>query len=362
MEEEEVTVSSSTPTPRKARYPGLSPLKAGLLYGGAASTVMGPLGLLIGLGSGLVAGRMRKSWLDRQAAETENLRAEYQGTQQELDAEMRIADPDEKRLLEHAKRIANEGWKRLESGDPTGRQMIVQANELSRGIINADIQARKQEQASTAQFQRGLIQSSATAYREEYQKNLAQYEEINGLADRVLRLAADAGFDPNKPFNKAVMTDLLTVGVGGLYRDAPGLLGEIPIVGAFLERGKDALEGKFDLTREDYNRIALNMKQANELVSEDRMVRLGEQSRQLDDFARKSGAIPQDYSLGEYVSGGTQELRFTEPPRATPTPTRTLPGTKGDRGLFSESETGRRIEEWVQKKVGPKQKQPRPTN
>lgn len=360
---DEVSVVGADTMPKKRRYPGLSPLQAGLAYGGAAATVMGPLGLLIGLGSGIVAGRMRKSWLDREAASAQRLRSEQLDSRDEINREMAIADPDERRLIQHSRLLESAGWEKLYSGDPEGRSMIEKAQEIRRGIMTADIQARKADEAQAMQFQRGLIGTAANAYREEFQKNQSQFEDINSQADRVLKLAASAGFDPNKPFNKAVMTDLLTVGVGGLYRDAPDLLGSIPFVGEMLERGSDALTGKFDLTVEDYNRVALSMKHANELVSENRMVRLGEQARQLDDQAHKLNAVPQDYSLGEYVSGGVSELRFTEDVVA---PTSKVPGTRstlqGPTGLFSDSETARRIEQWVQKKVGPPTKKPRPTN
>lgn len=360
MADEEVTVGASAERPRKRKYPGMSPLQAGLTYGGAAATVMGPLGLLIGLGSGIAAKRMRDSWLDREAENSRNLRAEYQGVQQELDGEIRIADPDEKRLLEHAKRVVNEGWNRLAQGDEGGRALIEKGNEIARGIMNADIAARKSEQASQAQFQRGLIGTAAQGYRDEYQKNLKEYEDVNSLADRVLKLAAASGFDPNKPFNKAVMTDLLTVGVGGLYRDAPDMLGSLPVVGEFLERGKDALTGKFDLTAEDYNRIALGMKSANEQVSESRMLRLGDQARSLDEFARQNGAIPEDYSLGLYVTGEEQELRFTPVPQ--PAPTEKLLRDKEASYKYQDpiSKSARELEQWMNQRNS--KKKPRPTN
>ncbi len=366
MADDEVKVTGQRQVPPSRKYPGLSPLEAGLTYGGAASTVMGPLGLLIGLGSGIVAKRMKKSWLDREARYNQMLANEHEDFSSEVNREIEIADPDEKRLLNHARRLEAEGWDRLMAGDETGRGMVEKANELARGIMNADIQARKQDQLSAMQMQRTLIQNSATAYRDEYQKNLSQFEDINAQADKVLKLAADANFDPNKPFNKAVMTDLLTVGVGGLYRDAPDVLGAIPIVGEFLERGADAWTGKFELTREDYNRVALSMKQANEQVAGQRMQRLGDQAQKLDGFAQQSGATPQGYSLREYVTGDVDELQLTPVPKQQPTGklgTKQLPGLQGEvsgpTGLFSDSPMGKRIESWVNKQVGPKK---RPTN
>lgn len=353
-----VNVTGSEAAPVQRQYRGLSPIQAALLYGGAASAVAGPLGLLAGLGAGIIAGRSKKSWLDREAQYTQLLADGHSDFRDEVNSEMQIADEDEKRLLSHARRIEAEGWNRLVAGDGTGREMINQANEITRSIIQGDIQARKAEQANVAQFQRTLVQDSARSYREEYQKNLSQFEDIQSQADRVLKIVSSKGFDPNKPFNKAVLTDLLTVGVGGLYRDAPDVVGSIPFVGEFLERGSDWLTGKFELTAEDFNRVALSMKEANEMVSETRMLRLGEQSRNLDQFARQTGAIPQDYSLGSYVTGEVQELNFTPVPkfegRETAAPIENL--TRG-KGLFSDSEMMRRIDQWKQRK-----KSVRPTN
>lgn len=50
---QQVSVQGAPDVAARKPYRGLSPLQAGLVYGGAASTVMGPLGLLVGLGAGI---------------------------------------------------------------------------------------------------------------------------------------------------------------------------------------------------------------------------------------------------------------------------------------------------------------------
>jgi len=268
MADNEVTVSSQPSTRKSDGYRGLSPLSAGLLYGGAATATMGPLGLLVGLGAGITAKRVRDNYLDRQA----NYSAEYAGQQDELDSEIRIADPDEKRLLEHSKRISSEGWNRLASGDATGREMIVQANEIARSVMQGDIANRKQKESEQASFQRQLIGSAANDYRTQHQENLKKYEEIDKQASQVLNLVASPGFDPNKPFNKAVLADLISVGINGLSKNDPdGFLESLPVAGPII-RGMYNDE-KYNLTGEDFNRIALEIKHSNEIYSENTMGR-----------------------------------------------------------------------------------------
>jgi hypothetical protein len=142
-----------------------TPLQAGLLYGGAASAVLGPVGLLIGAGAGILSKRLRKNFMDRETADLQNLRVEHQTIQDEIGAEMKIADPDEKRILGHAQALATNGWYKLASGDEAGRAMIDRANELSLSVMTADRDARKQEQSAQANTQRGLIITAANDYR-----------------------------------------------------------------------------------------------------------------------------------------------------------------------------------------------------
>lgn len=317
----EVTVKSTVQNPAVARkYSGMSGLEAGLLYGGAAATVMGgPIGLLVGLGTGIVAHRMKKSYLDNQAAYLQNVRAEHEEFSGDLSQEQKIADPDEARMLQHAKRMEADGWMRLESGDGTGREMVENANAIMRGIVQGDITARKQQEAEAAGFQRNLIGTSANTYRDQYQQMLSTFEDMEKQTTQVLDLVASKGFDPNKPFNKAVLTDMISVGVNGLYKDDPNALEslarKVPIIGDAM--GDLIKSDDYKLTAEDYNRVALEMKSASQRFTQDRMTRLGDQAKSLDAFARRIGAIAPDYSLGDYVSGGVKELKLTPVPKYT---------------------------------------------
>lgn len=330
-----VTVASSAKGPPTKSYPGLSPWQAGLLYGGAATTVMGPLGLLIGIGSAIGASRMRKSYLDQQAQYQKNLRDEQSGIQDEANAELKVADPDEARLINHYKRVANDGWYRLAQGDQTGRQMIEQANAGLAGVMNGDIQQRKAEQAANAQFQRGLIATAAQSLRSEYQANMAAYEDADKQSSSVLDLVNQKDFDPNKAFNKAILAQMLSTGIGGFYKDAPDsydamtqgsqALRSIPVVGGAAEAIAGGIitaikSDDFKLTAEDYNRVALNLRAFTTKYAQERAQRLGRQAQSLDNGARQLGAIAPDYSLGDYVTGNVRDLKLSPLPELRSTP------------------------------------------
>lgn len=350
-DENEITVNAQPAKRNGDGYQGLSPLAAGLVWGGAATATMGPLGLLVGLGAGITAKRAKENYLDRQA----NYTAEYKGFQDEVDSEIRIADPDEKRLLEHSKRLSSEGWNRLAAGDPTGRDMISQANQLAQSVMQGDISNRKQQEAEKAGFMRQLVGTSANALRTEHQETLKKYEEIDKQVTEVLQLVAQPDFDPNKPFNKAVLADLISVGVNGLSKNDPdGFLESLPVAGPIIRGFYN--DEKYNLSGEDFNRVAIALKKANEVYSENTMVRLGEQAQTLDQSAKQSGVIANDYSLGEYISGGANELRFTEIPKYTPP----VPLSNSQKVQQRTNAAKQEISQWVDKKLG--RKQARPTN
>lgn len=315
---DEVTVTTERePFQKRPRPNGLSPIQAGLLYGGAGAALGGPFGLLAGVFAGITSKRLRDNYLDRIARDMGNLRGEYAGLQDEIKSELAIADPDEARLLESAQRTAADGWYRLQSGDETGRAMIEQANEMIRGVMNQDIQARKAEQASQYNAQRGLITNAATTFRDQYSATISQARDIDKISQRILSLTSDPNFDPNKPINRTVLSDLVSAGMG-MFRDNPsGFLdglaagGQGTIVGA-LAQGIDVFmdEEKFNVTKEDYNKLALNARQVALQYAEQRLGEIKQQSVGLDDFARKVGVIPQDYSLGDYVSGGVESIHI----------------------------------------------------
>jgi hypothetical protein len=378
---EEVTVSASAaPFAKRPDVGGLSPIQAGLLYGGAGVALGGPVGLLAGLFAGVVSKRMRENYLDRVARDTHNMAAEYTGLKGEIDSELQIADPDEARLLESAKRTAADGWYRLQSGDESGRAMILQANEITRSIMAGDIANRKSEQAAQFNFQRGLVSNSATSYRDQYSTTMTQAQEVDSVSERILELTSDPSFDPNKPFNRAVLADLITTGVGGMFRDDPnGFLagvaegGEGTIVGAIAKGTKTWLDDEeFKITREDYNRIALNARKVTHAYANQRLSQLQQQATSLNEFAQRAGAIPRDYNLADYVSGGISELKLA-PEVQAPKPTRSntswnqqpqrppqLPARA--RPQVTE-ETPFLSPDWFRKAVAlPTQRQRRPTN
>lgn len=343
---QQVSVQGAPDVAARKPYRGLSPLQAGLVYGGAASTVMGPLGLLVGLGAGIQAKRMRDNYLDQQAREYREFAGESSGLNDEIDAQKRVADPDQARLLDHAKRINADGWYRLQSGDESGRELIAQANVITQGIMQGNIDTKNREIEAQHGFQRNLIGTAANDYRSQFQQNVEQATNIEQQAMRVLDLANQEDFDSNKPFNKAILAQLISTGVNGMYKDAPDMLdaigkgtsalSHIPIVGGAASDIADAVltgfkSKQFEVTKEDYNRIALNMKLFNTQYTQKKMDQLGQQATTLDEWAKKTGVIPQEYSLRDYVSGQIKELQFAPAPKVPtlatkPTPQAMAPG------------------------------------
>lgn len=314
---EEITVQAdrNQPFPRP-QLRGPSSLQTGLLYGAGGAAIGGPFGLLAGLFAGILHKRAKESYLDRVARDTYNTRAEYQNIDNTISQELEIADPDEARILKDAQSTAAVGWQMLQSGDERGRELIAQAHETARGVMNADIQARKAEQAAQFNTQRGLITSAAPALRDQYSGVINQTRQLDSISQRVLSLTADSGFDPNKPFNRAVIAEMISVG-GGMFRDNPEGFwaamaqgGAGTIVGS-IAQGVDVLMDteKFKLTREDFNRLALNARKVAQMYGNQRLQEIAAQAEGLDAFARQVGAIPENYSLRDYVSGGVSELQ-----------------------------------------------------
>lgn len=322
--EEVTTTSQRAQSFPRAKPRGLSPLATGLLYGGAATAIAGPVGLLAGLFHGVLAQRNRENYLDSVARESYNSRIRFEGINDQIKQELQIADPDEARLLRSAQQQAEQGWRILQSGDPSGRDLIEQAYATTQGIMNADIQARKAEQASQFNAQRGLITSAAPTLRDQYSTVINNARQVDSISQRVLSLTADPGFDPNKPFNRAVLAEMISVG-GGMFRDNPegfwaGLAagGAGTIVGS-IAQGVDVLldTEKFKITKEDFNRLAINARKVAQQYGQQRLQEISQQAAGLDNWARSVGVIPQDYSLSEYVSGGVKDLQVA-PAAAVP--------------------------------------------
>jgi hypothetical protein len=285
--------------------------------------------------------------------------------------------------------LSDEGWQRLASGDDNGRAMIDKANEISLGIMGADRDARKSEQSSQATFQRGLIGQAANDYRTQFQANMALTEDLDRQAARVLDLTSDPNFDPNKPFNKAILAELLSTGIGGFYKDSPDVLDAVSqgaqgigsIIGARGGPAGAAVGGEiggligaltnglkskdFQVTKEEYNRIAFNMRKVAAQYGSQRMQRLSQQSDSLNQFAQSVGAVPQDYHISDFVSGGVKELKLLPVPKMTgpAAAIERVESLKGLRAPPSEEYVGgankilRGVESWMNKRQAK-----RPTN
>lgn len=319
-EEVTVTTDRDTPYPR-GRAPGMSPLQAGLLYGAGGAAVGGPIGLLAGLFAGIVSNRSRESYLDRVSRDTYNSRIRFEGVNDQIKQELEVADPDEARLLRSAQQQAAHGWQILQSGDPTGRDLIEQSYATIQGIMTADIQARKSEQAAQFNAQRGLITSAAPTLRDQYSTVINSARDTDARAQRIFSLVSDPNFDPDKPFSKSVLTELVSSSLGGMFKEDPnGLLNGLSelgstgseigtIVGAIAKLGKSVADtDEFKITREEYNRIALNIREVTRQYGQKRLQEIAQQASGLDNWARQAGVIPSDYSLVDYVSGGVKDL------------------------------------------------------
>jgi hypothetical protein len=283
----------------------------------------------VGLGAGIVSKKLRDSALDREAQAAYDLKGEQISMDQQLETELKNADPDEARMLDHARRISMAGWAKLQAGDESGRKMIEDAQATMAGIIGADMQARKADEAAAMNVQRNLIGTAATSYRAEYQTNLSQNSAINEQAAQILSLVADPDFDPNKPVNRARLAELASTGMG-MYRDSPDMwdaatqgsnaFRSIPVVGDATAEVIGAVvtgikSADFKITREDYNRFALNMKDFSDRFTRQKMEQLGTQAQTLDQFARKTRTIADDYSLADYISGGVRDLKLQPVPK-----------------------------------------------
>jgi len=325
----EVSVSAASQGPTGKPYKGMSPLAAGLLYGGAAATVMGPLAIIPGLIAGVTAKRMRDNYLDQQAREARQFSGETRSIYEEMDSIRRTADPDTQKLIDHAKLMTANGWYRIQSGDESGRDMIQQGQAMMTGILQDNIQQRNADMAANHAMQRSLVTTAANDYRAQYQQNIEQATGIDQQAERVLALANDPNFDPDKPANKAILAQLVSTGVNGLYKDAPDVfdavghgtdaLAHIPVFGG---AAKDIAGGiltymksqDFKVSKEDWNRIALNMKNFNTQYVQRKMDQLGQQSDALGAFAQRSGMLPPDYTMRDYISGKMKNINFNPPP------------------------------------------------
>lgn len=325
MADEEVRVETGPRKIARSNYSGLSPVQAGI-FGALAALPAGPLAPVVGLGTGIVQHFKRENYIDKQSKYLTNLLEERHQMKGLLDKEFEGADPDEKRMIEVARATMTDGYERLASGDASGEKLIADARSMLTGIVQGDIAQRKQEEAKAMDVQRGLVDTAARAYRGEYQNVLGAFQDVDMQATKILELTADPNFDPNKPVNRAHLAELLSMG-GLMFRDAPnamdaiaqgvsGLPGPAGMAAGGAAGGLATLMSseEFKVSKEDYNRLALNSKHYAEKYAKLKLEQLGAQSKSLDAWGRKLGIVPDDFSLADYVSGGEKELRLTPVP------------------------------------------------
>jgi hypothetical protein len=222
--------------------------------------------------------RMKDNWLDNQAREMHAFGDETQGANDEVASARQNADPATQKLLDHTQLTIANGWERLRSGDESGREIIQQGQATLQGILQGNRDQYMQEQAANHSMQRNLVSVAANDYRSQFNQTVNFATDVDQQAMKVLSIANDPDFDPDKPVNKALLAQLVSTGVNGLYKDAPDVfdavgkgtdaLSHIPVVGGAASdiaggiltymKSKD-----FAVTKEDWNRIALNMKDFN---------------------------------------------------------------------------------------------------
>lgn len=324
------TISSSAPV----EYEKPKPPSAGLtaaVYGAGLGAVFGPIGLAAGLTlGGLFGRRANKNYFAREAQNEANLRSEYNDLDEAANQALQGANENETWVINRARKMAAAGQAQLMAGDPNGRRLIDTANLMLNNVVLDRERQQDGEASAQAAFQRNLIGTAATNMRAEYSMSLSQHEAVSQQANAVLDLMRDKNVDPNKPFFKAKIAELLSTGVAAFYKDNPNTLDAISqgsqalgsMFGVVGKAGGELVSAitnginseDFVLTRADVNRVAYNMLQLSEQMTSARMARLGESAKQLNAFAKQTGAIPQDYSLGDYVTGGVKELRLTPIP------------------------------------------------
>jgi len=338
-----VNVTTNALSPAKPL--SLTPVQAGLLYGGAAATVMGPLGALVGLGVGIATKIQRDNLIDHRAKQVADVVGETQGLQSQALSMMEGADPTTQKFLREQIRLGNEGMTQfINEADPAGRAKMQNANIALAGVLSAQMQQVRDSATAQETAKRSLITNAAEQYRTQFQANQDAFRAVDTQADKILNLTSQPGFDPNKSVNKGLIIGMLTTGIG-LYRDNPadttdaiaqgvsglnafGAPGQV-VAGA-IQGGATYFKGKkFELSTDDYVRLAMNMKNYNTKAAQGKMDELSQQGQALDAQARKWGVFDDKTDLAGYISGSVKKLPVTTPPElpAAPTPSQLLPST-----------------------------------
>lgn len=301
----EVTGDPAKDTTKKP----LSPWKAGLAVGAMT------LNPIFGIAAGVIQKMRNKSYLETAAAD----KSEQGDLKGMIAGEMKIADPDEQRLLQWANTRRIEAYERIVGGDRVaGERMLGEVHDALKGLIGGDMAARKAEIAKGQDFKRELVGTAAKAYHQEFQDTANALNGMNKSAQEILDLVAQKDFDPNKPLNKAHLAELLSMG-GLMFKDAPDM-------GDALTQGVSAINGiaggiiggiatafkseDFKVSAEDYNKLALNAQKYAKIYAQQKFDQLGSQSAALDKQGKQWGVLDEDSNLGQYVSGGESDLRM----------------------------------------------------
>jgi hypothetical protein len=269
---------------------------------------------VFGIAAGIIQKMRNKSYLET-AANDKREQGDLKGM---IANEMKIADPDEKRLLDWANMRRSEAYERIVAGDRAlGEKILDDVHEALKGLIGGDIAARKTEQAKAFDFKRDLVKTAATSYHQEFQDTMAALNGMNRSAQQILELVSQKDFDPNKPLNKAHLAELLSTGMMAL-KDAPDMGDAITqgvsaingIAGGIVGAISTGFKAKdFHLTAEDYNKLALNTQKYAKIYAQQKFDQLGSQSAALDKQGREWGVLGEDSNLHDYVTGGEKELR-----------------------------------------------------
>jgi hypothetical protein len=331
---------------------GRTPLQAGLLYGGAASTVLGPgIGALVGLGAGIITKLERDNVIDHRARQVNDVVSETQGLQSQAQDMLATSDPDsaQAKFIQEQMRLANEGMTRfVNEADPQGRVQMQNANINLAGVLSAQMEQARNSAMAQETAKRSLITSQAELYRNQFQTNQDNFRDINTQADKILSLTAEKGFDPTKPINVGLITSMLSRGVD-VYNSNPndyataitqgvsgldklgGKAGGVIAAGASVVTGLvNYYKGK-DIapTTQDYIRLAMNMKDYAAKDAGAKSDQINQQSAFMDQQARKWGVFDEHTDLQGYVTGGVNKLPITKAPEQPPAPTaaQLLPST-----------------------------------
>lgn len=346
---ETVTTRPKDPKP-VTRYRGLSPLQAGLIYGGGAATVMGPLGILIGLGAGIMAKSQRDSFMSRETAAVSDMHEYNQALINQVDHEMQYADPEQQRYLQSVKlRLANSEMNVLHGGDLAGNYAeLQQAQTMTEGVMTATRDTRIARENTVMAARQGMYTSNMGKMRDEYAQAVENNDTAQTAANQALDFIANHTEDElNQPLNRSHLYSVISIATSA-FRDTPDMADAVsaagrgvseaghPLavaLGAVMETGSavwKASEAK--IKKEDVNKIVMNIADFSRQHASNNMDRIARATAALDAWGQETKILAPNQSGVGYVTGTIDHLDpFTSKPvytpptmPARPTPTRAI--------------------------------------